>query len=43
MLLTTHDMHEADDLSDRVAFINDGRILVVETPENSSSNTAPVR
>jgi ABC-2 type transport system ATP-binding protein len=34
VLLTTHDMHEADDLSDRVAFINAGRILVVETPEN---------
>ncbi len=34
VLLTTHDMHEADDLSDRVAFINAGRILVVDTPEN---------
>jgi ABC-2 type transport system ATP-binding protein len=34
VLLTTHDMHEADDLSDRVAFINAGRILVTETPEN---------
>jgi ABC-type multidrug transport system ATPase subunit len=33
VLLTTHDMHEADDLSDRVAFINAGRILVMETPE----------
>jgi ABC-type multidrug transport system ATPase subunit len=33
VLLTTHDMHEADDLSDRVAFINAGRILVLETPE----------
>lgn len=33
VLLTTHDMHEADELSDRVAFINDGRILVIETPE----------
>jgi ABC-2 type transport system ATP-binding protein len=34
VLLTTHDMHEADDLSDRVAFINAGQILVIETPEN---------
>lgn len=34
VLLTTHDMHEADQLSDRVAFINDGRILVIDTPEN---------
>lgn len=33
VLLTTHDMHEADDLSDRVAFINAGRILVIDTPE----------
>ena len=34
VLLTTHDMHEADDLSDRVAFINQGRILTVDTPDN---------
>ncbi len=33
VLLTTHDMHEADELSDRVAFINDGCILVTDTPE----------
>ncbi len=33
VLLTTHDMMEADTLSDRVAFINDGRILTLETPE----------
>jgi ABC-2 type transport system ATP-binding protein len=33
VLLTTHDMHEADDLSDRVAFINAGQILVMQTPE----------
>jgi ABC-2 type transport system ATP-binding protein len=33
VLLTTHDMFEADQLSDRVAFINAGRVLVVETPE----------
>ena len=34
VLLTTHDMHEADSLSDRVAFINQGRILALDTPEN---------
>ncbi len=33
VLLTTHDMYEADQLSDRVAFINDGRILALGTPE----------
>lgn len=34
ILLTTHDMHEADELSDRVAFINEGKIHAVDTPEN---------
>ncbi len=34
VLLTTHDMHEADELSDRVAFINEGRLYTVDTPEN---------
>ncbi len=34
VLLTTHDMHEADELSDRVAFINDGRLHAIDTPEN---------
>jgi ABC-2 type transport system ATP-binding protein len=33
VILTTHDMHEADTLSDRVAFINDGSILKTNTPE----------
>jgi ABC-type multidrug transport system ATPase subunit len=33
VLLTTHDMMEADKLSDRVAFINEGAILAVDTPE----------
>ncbi|MHC4201240.1 MAG: ABC transporter ATP-binding protein [Planctomycetota bacterium] len=33
VLLTTHDMHEADELSDRVAFINEGRIHALDTPE----------
>jgi ABC-2 type transport system ATP-binding protein len=34
VLLTTHDMHEADDLSDRVAFLNGGRVVALDTPEN---------
>lgn len=34
IFLTTHDMLEADKLSDRVAFINDGRIAALDTPEN---------
>lgn len=34
VLLTTHDMMEADVLSDRVSFINEGKILVTDTPEN---------
>ncbi|MDX5319399.1 MAG: ABC transporter ATP-binding protein [Actinomycetes bacterium] len=34
VLLTTHDMHEADELSDRVAFINDGEIVALDTVEN---------
>jgi ABC-type multidrug transport system ATPase subunit len=33
VLLTTHDMNEADSLSDRVAFINEGRIVALDTPE----------
>ncbi|MFP4015719.1 MAG: ABC transporter ATP-binding protein [Halanaerobiales bacterium] len=34
ILLTTHDMTEADKLSDRVAFINKGEIEVLDTPYN---------
>lgn len=34
VLLTTHDMLEADALSDRVAFINEGRIVALDTPES---------
>lgn len=33
ILLTTHDMHEADQLSNRVAFINEGHIVAMDTPE----------
>ncbi len=34
VLLTTHDMWEADELSDRVAFINEGELHALDTPEN---------
>ena len=33
VLLTTHDMEEADKLSDRVAIIDHGRLLVLDTPQ----------
>ncbi len=33
VVLTTHDMLEADKLSDRVAFIHEGRILAIDAPE----------
>lgn len=32
VFLTTHDMLEADKLSDRVAFINQGKIMALDTP-----------
>lgn len=34
VLLTTHSMVEADKLSDKVAFLNDGKIVALDTPEN---------
>lgn len=34
IFLTTHEMMEADKLSDRVAFINEGKIAAIDTPEN---------
>lgn len=33
VLLTTHDMQEADELSDRVAFLCHGRIHAIDTPD----------
>lgn len=33
ILLTTHDMMEADQLSDRVSFINEGKVLITDPPE----------
>ncbi len=34
VFLTTHDMMEADKLSDRVAFMNQGKIAALDTPHN---------
>ena len=34
ILLTTHDMDEADRLSDRIGIIDHGQLLVLDTPEN---------
>ena len=34
VFLTTHDMMEADKLSDRVAFMNQGKIVALDTPHN---------
>lgn len=34
VFLTTHDMVEADKLSDRVAFINQGKIVALDSPHN---------
>ncbi|HOJ83857.1 MAG TPA: ABC transporter ATP-binding protein [Bacillota bacterium] len=34
ILLTTHNMMEADELSDRVAFINEGKIVALDSAEN---------
>lgn len=34
VFLTTHDMHEADELSDRVGFINEGKMVALDTPED---------
>jgi fluoroquinolone transport system ATP-binding protein len=34
VFLTTHNMHVADRLCDRVAFINNGQLLLVDSPRN---------
>jgi len=33
IFLTTHNMHDADELCDRVAFINDGEISTIDSPK----------
>lgn len=34
IILTTHDMEEADQLCDRISIIHDGKIVALDTPEN---------
>jgi fluoroquinolone transport system ATP-binding protein len=34
IFITTHNMHDADELCDRISFIVDGEIMVTETPKN---------
>jgi len=34
LMITTHDMHEADELSDHVAIMHDGRIVALDSPGN---------
>ncbi len=41
VILTTHDMDEADRMSDRVAIIDHGRLLVLDTPDNLKSSVGP--
>jgi len=38
VLLTTHYMAEADELCDRIAIINKGKIVALDTPENLKSS-----
>jgi len=42
IVLTTHDLAEADRLCDRSAIINDGRIVVEDTPEALKAMVAEV-
>jgi fluoroquinolone transport system ATP-binding protein len=34
IFITTHNMHDADELCDRVAFIVDGKLEIIDTPKN---------
>ncbi|MGA9141189.1 MAG: ABC transporter ATP-binding protein [Methanocella sp.] len=38
VILTTHDMDEAERLADRVAIIDHGKLLVLDTPDNLKSH-----
>jgi ABC-type multidrug transport system, ATPase component len=48
VILTTHDMDEADRLSDKVAIVDHGKILIIDTPEklkekNGASDIIQIR
>jgi ABC-2 type transport system ATP-binding protein len=38
IFMTTHDMSEADELCDRIAIINRGKIAAIDTPSNLKRN-----
>jgi len=40
ILLTTHNMYEADELCGRIAIIKDGKFLALDTPANIKAKTA---
>ncbi len=42
IILTTHNMHDAGELCDRVAFIVDGGIRALDAPENLTGGKTPV-
>lgn len=39
ILITTHYMHEADELSDRIGIINNGEIVALDTPQKIKQET----
>jgi ABC-2 type transport system ATP-binding protein len=39
VLITTHYMYEADELCDRIAFVNKGELVGLDTPQNLKKNT----
>ena len=39
IILTTHYMEEAEELSDRIGIMKDGKLLVCDTPENLKAQT----
>ncbi|MEO8251920.1 MAG: ABC transporter ATP-binding protein, partial [Chloroflexota bacterium] len=43
IVLTTHDLAEADRLCDRIGIINDGRFVVEDTPEALKALVAEAR
>ena len=43
LLYTTHYMEEAERLCDRVAVVDEGKVLVCDTPENLISQTQDAR
>jgi ABC-2 type transport system ATP-binding protein len=41
ILMTTHDMEEADELCDNIALIHEGKIVVMDTPKNLKAAVGP--